>query len=37
VYVNDAQVVACAHRKMIVQSMRNGPGVRIRVAMAGES
>jgi len=35
VYANDAQVVACAHRKWAEGS--GGAGVRIRVAMAGES
>jgi Holliday junction resolvase RusA-like endonuclease len=37
VYENDAQVVACTHRKKTVQSVRPVlPGVQIRVAMAGE-
>jgi Holliday junction resolvase RusA-like endonuclease len=35
VYANDAQVVACTHRKWAEGA--GGPGVRIRVAMAGES
>ncbi len=34
VYANDAQVVACTHRKWAEGS--GGAGVRIRVAMAGE-